>query len=54
MSEEKQMNDESIMPFGKYKGDRLRYVPDWYLINLYEEHKCRGELRKYIFMNLIA
>ena len=26
------MNDDSLMPFGKYKGQRLGDVPDDYLI----------------------
>lgn len=52
MKEEK-MNDNSIMPFGKYKGDRLIYVPDNYLIWLYEENKCFGALKQYIKENLI-
>lgn len=49
----KKLTDESIMPFGKYKGDRLIYVPDAYLIWLYEENKCSGALKKYIEENVI-
>lgn len=48
------MNDESIMPFGIHKGKRLIDVPAGYLIWLYEENKCSGELRKYIAENMGA
>lgn len=30
------MNDESILPFGKYKGSKLIDVPDDYLIWCYK------------------
>ena len=37
------MTDESIMPFGKYKGDPIGAVPAAYLLWLYEENKCYGD-----------
>ncbi len=46
------MNDNSIMPFGKYHGEKMANVPASYLIWLYNENKCAGELRKYIFDNI--
>jgi uncharacterized protein (DUF3820 family) len=46
------MTDESIMPFGKYKGEKLANVPDEYLLWLYENGKCFGELKLYIKENL--
>lgn len=45
--------DESIMPFGMFKGSRLIDVPDSYLLWLYENDKM-GRLRKYIEENLQA
>jgi uncharacterized protein (DUF3820 family) len=46
------MNDESIMPFGKYKGEKLANIPPDYLIWLYDNNKCYGELKEYIKDNL--
>lgn len=48
----KKMKDDSIIPFGKYKGEKLSNVPPDYLIWLYENQKCYGELRQYIEDNL--
>ena len=30
MPERSKLHDDSIMPFGKYKGEKLRKVPLWY------------------------
>lgn len=46
------MNDESIMPFGKYKGEKIANIPPDYLLWLYDNGKCYGEVRKYIADNL--
>lgn len=46
------MNDESIMPFGKYKGEKMANIPPDYLIWLYDNGKCYEEVRKYIADNL--
>lgn len=46
------MNDNSIMPFGVHKGKALANVPAKYLLWLYKEAKCFGELRKYIESNM--
>ena len=51
---EQAMNDESIMPFGKYKGEKLANVPPSYLLWLFDEGKCYGELRAYIVDNMDA
>ena len=48
------MTDESIMPFGKYKGQKLANVPASYLLWLYDNNKCFGELKKYIEENMDA
>jgi len=48
------MNDESIMPFGKYKGEKLANVPSSYLLWLFDAGKCFGELRAYIADNMDA
>lgn len=45
------MTDQSIMPFGKYKGEKLANVPARYLLWCYDQSWCRGELRKYIEEN---
>lgn len=46
------MEDNSIMPFGKYKGEQLIDVPADYLLWLYENNKANGELKAYIEDNL--
>lgn len=46
------MDDNSLMPFGIHKGKKLANVPDNYLIWLYDNDKCSGELKKYIKNNL--
>lgn len=48
------MNDDSIMPFGIHQGKRLADVPDKYLLWLYENKKCFGDLKAYIEDNLDA
>lgn len=48
------MTDESIMPFGKHKGEKLANVPPSYLLWLYDEGKCYGELWGYIAENMDA
>jgi uncharacterized protein (DUF3820 family) len=47
-----EMKDESIMPFGKYKGEKLANIPPDYLLWLFDNGKCYGEVRKYIADNL--
>ena len=45
------MTDNSIMPFGKYKGEKLCNVSAKYLLWLYYKG-CYGELKEYIVNNL--
>lgn len=46
------MNDSSIMPFGKYKGKEMANIPPDYLLWLYENSNCYGEVKQYIKDNL--
>jgi uncharacterized protein (DUF3820 family) len=46
------MTDNSTMPFGKYKGEKMANVPAKYLLWLHKEGKCFGELRRYIEDNM--
>lgn len=46
------MTDKSIMTFGVHKGKTLANVPANYLLWLYENNKCYGELKAYIKDNL--
>jgi len=46
------MNDESLIPFGKYKGEKLANVPPDYLLWLFDNGKCYGDLKEYIKDNL--
>jgi uncharacterized protein (DUF3820 family) len=46
------IDDNSIMPFGKYKGEKMANVPPDYLIWLYENGKCYGDIKDYIAENM--
>lgn len=48
------MTDESIMPFGKYKGEKMANIPASYLLWLYENSKVYGEVKEYIKNNLVT
>jgi uncharacterized protein (DUF3820 family) len=41
----KTVTDDSVMPFGKYKGDPLRVLPESYLVWLWNETDLRDALR---------
>ncbi len=45
------MTDESLMPFGKFKGEKIANVPASYLLWCYDQEWCRGEIKKYIEEN---
>ena len=46
------MRDEDLMPFGKHKGEKMANVPADYLMWLYDNNKCYGNVKKYIEDNL--
>jgi uncharacterized protein (DUF3820 family) len=46
------LTDESKMPFGVHKGKNMADVPASYLLWLYENNKCSGEVKEYIKDNL--
>ena len=46
------LNDESPMPWGKYKGDKMENVPASYLLWLYKNQKCSIDVKEYIVDNL--
>lgn len=47
------MIDENwILPFGKYKGQKLESVPYSYLVWLYDNKQATGELKKWIENNV--
>ena len=46
------MTDDSIITFGKYKGQKLANIPPEYLLWLYENSNIYGELKAYIADNL--
>lgn len=48
------LTDESRMPFGKYKGEKMANVPAEYLMWLYENQTGEGksDLKDYIEDNL--
>jgi hypothetical protein len=46
------MTDESLMPFGKYKGKKMGEIPDYYLLWLWDNASLRDPLKAYIADNL--
>lgn len=47
------MDDQSLMPFGKYKGRKMEDVPASYLLWLRDQGTV-GEVRQYIEENMTA
>lgn len=48
----KKMDDSSPMPFGIHKDKQMADVPASYLLWLYENNKCNGDVKEYIKENL--
>jgi uncharacterized protein (DUF3820 family) len=48
------LTDESKMPWGKHEGEKMANVPPDYLLWLYENKKCYGDVKDYIKDNLDA
>lgn len=48
------MDDSTLMPWGKYKGVKMGNIPAFYLLWLYDNNKCNGEVKNYIKDNLDA
>lgn len=46
------LTDESKMPYGVHKDKNMVDVPASYLLWLYENNKCSGEVKQYIEDNL--
>lgn len=46
------LTDESLMPWGKYKGDKMENVPASYLLWCYESGKCSKDVKDYIKDNI--
>ena len=46
------LTDESVMPWGKYKGYSMKNVPADYLLWIYENDNCNKSVRDYIIENL--
>jgi uncharacterized protein (DUF3820 family) len=46
------MDDNSLMPFGKYKAEKMANIPPEYLLWLYDNDKCYGDVKNYIFKNI--
>lgn len=46
--------DNSPMPWGKYKGEKMANVPASYLLWLYDNKKCNKEILEYIEDNMDA
>lgn len=46
------LNDNSFMPFGKYKGEKMENVPASYLLWLYDNNVTNKDVKQYIEDNL--
>ena len=46
------LTDNDKMPWGAHKGKAMINVPASYLIWLYENNKCSGDVKKYIEDNM--
>lgn len=53
MSAEK-FTDNTLMPFGKFSGNKMINVPAWYLVKIYESGIAGGQLKEYIKDNLLV
>lgn len=45
------LTDNSPMPYGKHKGKQMIDVPADYLLWLYDNGKCNGEVKAYVIDN---
>ena len=43
-----ELSDDSLMPFGRFKGQKMKDVPAWYLLHIYHEGLQSGNVRDYI------
>lgn len=46
------LTDESLMPFGVHKDEKMANVPAKYLLFLYDNNKCTSQVKDYIVENL--
>lgn len=46
-----ELTDNSLMPFGKYKGDKLANVPAAYLLWAFDNLTLQPNLKRYIEKN---
>lgn len=46
------LTDESLMPFGKYKGEKMANVPHGYLLYMYDSGKLFGAVKDYCEENI--
>lgn len=46
-----ELTDNSLMPYGKHKGEKMANVPASYLIWLYDNNRCSGSVKEYIKEN---
>ena len=47
-----ELTDHSPMPWGKYKGEAMINVPASYLLWLWDNDKCSGNVKRYIMGDL--
>lgn len=45
------LQDKDLMPWGKYKGDKMIDIPPSCLLYLLDNNSCAGEVKKYILEN---
>lgn len=46
------MTDQDKMPYGQYQGQAMANIPASYLIWLYDNKRCSGNVKQYIQENI--
>lgn len=46
------MTGDDLFPYGRYKGKIMKNMPKGFMLYLYNQGTCRGELRQYLEDNI--
>ena len=46
------LDDNSLMPWGKHKGEKMANIPAQYLLWCYKNDKCCNEVKQYVENNM--
>ena len=48
------LKDDSLMPYGKHKGKKMKDIPASYLLWLFTSRNYNNEVKRYILNNMAA